>query len=150
MMKAAGRPADSLVWAAAARKVTEPDVVGLEREVRAIFADHSKERVGRMRSNEGTPCTLADGRAGVSLEKGSTGYLFFGPHLPLRAGTYELAVELERADCHDQDDPVGVLEIVAREGSQGEVLVLPSGPAGRAVVQYTLDLEALHFAFRPV
>jgi SAM-dependent methyltransferase len=145
MMKAAGRPADSFVWWAEARKVAEPDVAGLEREVRAIFADHSEERVGRMLSNEGTPCTLADGRAGVSLEKGSSGYLFFGPYLPLRAGSYELAVELEWADCHDQDCPVGVLEVVARDGPRGEVLVLPSGPAGRTVVRYTLDLEALHF-----
>ena len=145
MMKAAGRPADSFVWWAEARKVAEPDVAGLEREVRAIFADHSEERVGRMQSNEGTPCTLTDGRAGVSLEKGSSGYLFFGPYLPLRAGRYQLAVELEWADCHDQDRPVGVLEVVARDGPRGEVLVLPSGPAGRTVVRYTLDLEALHF-----
>jgi SAM-dependent methyltransferase len=145
MMKAAGRPADSFVWWAEARKVAEPDVAGLESEVRAIFADHSEERVGRMQSNEGTPCILADGRAGVSLEKGSSGYLFFGPYLPLRAGSYELTVELEWADCRDQDRPVGVLEVVARDGPRGEVLVLPSGPAGRTVVRYTLDLEALHF-----
>jgi hypothetical protein len=145
MMKAAGRPADSFVWWAEARKVAKPDVAGLEREVRAIFSDHSEERVGRMRSNEGMPCTLADGRAGVSLKKGSTGYLFFGPYLPLRAGSYDLAVELEWADCCDQDGPIGVLEVVARDGPRGEVLVLPSGPAGRTVVRYTLDLEALHF-----
>jgi SAM-dependent methyltransferase len=145
MMKAAGRPADSFVWWAEARKMAEPDVVGLEREVRAIFADHSEERIGRMLSNEGTPCTLADGRAGVSLEKGNSGYLFFGPYLPLRAGSYELAVELEWADCHDQDRPVGVLEVVARDGPRGEVLVLPSGTAGRTVVRYALDLDALHF-----
>ncbi len=107
MMKAAGRPADSFVWWAEARKVAEPDLAGLEREVRAIFADHSEERVGRMLSNEGLPCTLADGRAGVSLEKGSSGYLFFGPYLPLRAGSYELAVEVEWADCYDQDGPIG-------------------------------------------
>jgi SAM-dependent methyltransferase len=145
MMKAARRPADSFVWWAEARKVAEPDVAGLEREVRAVFADHSKERVGRMRSNEGTPCTLADGRAGVSLEKGSSGYLFFGPYLPLRAGRYELAVELEWADCYDHDRPLGILEVVARDGPQGEALVLPSGTAGRTVVRYTLDLETLHF-----
>jgi SAM-dependent methyltransferase len=145
MMKAAGRPADSFVWWAEARKVAEPDVPALEREVRAIFADHSEERVGRMMSNEGTPCTLADGRAGVSLEKGSSGYLFFGPYLPLRPGSYEMAVELEWTDCYDQDGPIGVLEVVARDGPRGEVLVLPSGPAGRTVVRYALDLEALHF-----
>jgi SAM-dependent methyltransferase len=145
MMKAGGRPADSFIWWAEARKVAEPDLAGLEREVRAIFADHSEERIGRMLSNEGMPCTLADGRAGVSLEKGSSGYLFFGPYLPLRAGSYELAVELEWADCHDRDGPVGVLEVVARDGPQGEVPVLPSGPAGQTVVRYTLDLEELHF-----
>jgi SAM-dependent methyltransferase len=145
MMKAAGRPADSFIWWVEARKVADPDEAGLESEVRAIFSDHSGERVGRMRSNEGTPCTLADGRAGVSLEKGSSGYLFFGPYLPLRAGRYELAVELEWADCHDQDGPVGVLEVVARDGPRGEVPVLPSGPAGRTVLRYTLDLETLHF-----
>jgi len=145
MMKAGGRPADSFVWWAEARKVAEPDVAGLEREVRAIFADHSEERVGRMRSNEGMPCTLADGRAGVSLEKGSTGYLFFGPYLPMRAGSYELAVEVEWAHCYDEDGPVGVLEVVARDGPRGEVLVLPSGPTGRTAVRYTLDLDALHF-----
>jgi len=145
MMKATHRPEDSFIWWAEARKVAEPNVAGLERDVRAIFGDHSEERVGRMRSNEGTPCTLADGRAGVSLEKGSSGYLFFGPYLPLRAGSYELAVELEWANCHDQDGPVGVLEVVTRDGPRGEVLVRPSGPAGRTVVRYTLDLEALHF-----
>jgi hypothetical protein len=148
MMKAAGRPDDSFVWWAEARKVAEPDVAGLTREVRAIFADHSEERIGRMLSNEGTPCTLSDGRAGVSLEKGSSGYLFFGPYLPLRAGSYELAVELEWAGCHDQGGPVGVLEVVARDGARGEVPVLPSGPAGRAVVRYTLVLEELHFGIQ--
>jgi len=83
MMMATGRPADSFVWWAEARKVSAPDLVGLEREVRAVFADHSDERVARMLSNEGTPCTLADGRSGVSIEKGRSGYLFFGPYLPL-------------------------------------------------------------------
>jgi SAM-dependent methyltransferase len=145
MMKAVGRPADSFVWWAEARKVAEPDVADLEREVRAIFADHSEERVGRMRTNEGTACTLADGRAGVSLEKGSSGYLFFGPYLPLRAGSYELVVELEWADCDEQNGPIGVLEVVARDAPQGEVVILPSGPAGRTEVRYTLDLETLHF-----
>jgi hypothetical protein len=98
-----------------------------------------------MLSNEGVPCTLADGRAGVSLKKGSSGYLFFGPYLPMRAGSYELAVEVEWTDCHEQNGPVGVLEVVARDGPQGEVPVLPSGPAGRTVVRYNLELEALHF-----
>jgi SAM-dependent methyltransferase len=145
MMKATGRPADSFVWWAEARKVAEPDVAGLEREVRAIFANHSKERVGRMQSNEGMQCTLADGRSGVTLEKGSSGYLFFGPYLPLRAGSYELAVELEWTDCHDRDGPVGVLEVVARDGPLGEVPVLPSGLTGRTVLRYTLNLETIHF-----
>ena len=145
MMKAGARPEDSFVWWAEARKVGEPDVAGLTRAVRTVFADHSGERVGRMRSNEGTPCSLADGRAGVKLEKGSSGYLFFGPYVPLRAGSYELAAELEWADCHDQDHPVGVLEVVARDGPLGEVPILPEGPAGRTVVRYTLDLDALHF-----
>jgi len=34
--------------------------------------------------------------------------------------------------------------VVTRDGPRGEVLVLPSGPTGRTVLRYTLELEALH------
>lgn len=145
MMLATNRPEDSFLWWAEARKVTEPDVAALERSVGSIFADHWEERVGRMRSNEGSPVMLGDHRDGVRLEKGSLGYLLFGPYLALRPGVYELSMELEWADCVDESRPIGVMEVVASQETLGEVSVLPSGTSGRTIVSCTVELGELRF-----
>ncbi len=145
MMLATNRPEDSFLWWAEARKVSEPDVVALERSVGAIFAEHWEERVGRMRSNEGASVALSDGRDGVRLEKGSLGYLLFGPYLALRPGFYELSMELEWSACMDQSDPIGIMEVVASQEILGEVPVFASSVSGKTTVRYTVELGELTF-----
>jgi SAM-dependent methyltransferase len=145
MMLATNRPEDSFLWWAEARKVTTPDIAALEHAVGSIFNDHWEERVGRMRSNEGSPVALADHRDGVRLETGSVGYLLFGPYLALRPGIYELTLELEWADCRDESGPIGVMEVVANQELLGETSVFPHGTSGRTIVNCTIELEELRF-----
>jgi hypothetical protein len=145
MMLATNRPEDSFLWWAEARKVTEPDVAALERSVDSIFTDHWEERVGRMRSNEGSPVALSDHRDGVRLEKGRPGYLLFGPYLALRPGVYELSMELEWADCVDESRPIGIMEVVASQEILAEVPVFARGPSGRTIVKHTVELGELRF-----
>ena len=46
--RATSRPADSFLWWAEARKVTDPDRPALRRAIEDIFAAHWQERVGRI------------------------------------------------------------------------------------------------------
>ena len=78
MMLAAARPTDSFIWWAEARKVGRPEPAALDTAIHKIFADNWEERVSRLRVVDGVPITLADGRRGVTLDKGQQGYALNG------------------------------------------------------------------------
>jgi hypothetical protein len=89
---AVGKPEDSFVWWAEARKSTrKPDAVRLGSRVREIYAVAWPERLQRFSTHIGTKSP--DGTR-ISVPAGTSGALMFGPYMPLRAGSYSVTFSL--------------------------------------------------------
>jgi hypothetical protein len=111
-------PEHSFVWWLEARRQRRaPDVVALRRRHAEIFAAAWPERTNRLRHQVGS---RREGREGarVAAEVGTSGYMVFGPFMPLSAAEHSVTYTLRRLPGRIEPDAVvAVLDVVA-EGDE--------------------------------
>jgi SAM-dependent methyltransferase len=121
------RPDDSFVWWLEARRVDrEPDVAALRARHAEVFSRAWPERQRRL-SNAVGQRHHAQGRTVVSAPAGTSGYLIFGPYVPLSPGRYRLTFAVRRRGPVPADVDVAILDVADRVGT-----VLAERRIGRA------------------
>jgi SAM-dependent methyltransferase len=146
MALARQRPQDSFIWWAEARKVAPPDVEAVRELVLGIFEANWAERVGRMRPHDGTPLTLADGRRGAELPRGTPGFVVIGPWMPVPEGTYDFVVEVAWGDPTDPEESLGTLEVVVGTDVIGSIDVPGRPRAGTERIACRASFSEQSFA----
>jgi SAM-dependent methyltransferase len=139
------RPADSFIWWAEARKVSDPDVQGLRGAVTALFDAAWPERVGRIKPEAGEPITLGDGRPGVVMPKGTHGISMIGPYMAVPPGTYDFSVDVAWKGYDDRDHPVAFLELLAGDEMLATTELQGVASTGSQTLSCTARFSELRF-----
>jgi hypothetical protein len=145
MMLSAGRPEDSFLWWAEARKVAEPDESAIRRQVLGLFAENWKERISRLVPHDAG--FLNDRGDGARGEKGQAGYVAIGPYMPLPPGRWRIGVDVMWSESDTPDQAVAYLEVIAHDRCLASAPILSgTGREGRTTASCEVENEALAFA----
>lgn len=146
MTLASGRPEDSFIWWAEARKVGQPDVDGLRAAIQHVFEVSWPERVARVKPADGAPITMPDGTAGVLMPRGTQGYALLGPYLPVPRGRFNFTLPVTWSDCSGDSGPLCRLDLVAYDELMETVEFNADSAQGEAVLSCAADFVDLRFA----
>jgi len=141
------RPDDSFIWWVEARRVTDPDLLGMSRMVDDLFTANWTERVSRLKIFEGEAHPWGDGRPGVKALKGGPSYPVMGPWMPVPAGAFSMDMEVAWIACDDMEQPFAYLEVIANDEMVASVELTPDGRReGVMEASCPFELGTLQFA----
>jgi len=144
IVRATERPHDSFIWWAEARKIGEPDVLGLLRAVTSVFEASWPERVARVKPLNGITIDLPDGRPGVYMPRGSEGYALIGPYMALPPGTFTFSLPVEWDG--GAGETVCRLELIGGDELLGSAELEATNARGNVELSCTTTIHKIRFA----
>jgi len=112
VMEAADRPDDSFVWWAEAQKSdVRPDCAALRDYVAEIAGPAWSERVQRLSTNIGAK-RFQGGKCFVCAAVGESGFLIYGPFIPMKPGLYRVTFTLASDTTNiGEEEEIGCADI---------------------------------------
>ncbi|MDQ2801597.1 MAG: class I SAM-dependent methyltransferase [Pseudomonadota bacterium] len=149
LIAARDRPEQSFIWWIEARRGgQDPDRDGVERLMAETFRAHWPERIRRLHVPDAHRITTRPDGEWVVVPPGQAGWVFFGPYMPLRAGSYSAEFTLEPVGEASETTgaPFAVCEVVW--GDHSELLARQEvGPSVRSV-RLDFELPMLRFGIQ--